>query len=180
MSENISSILPSDPDHSFLNKKTFFAELETDRRIRECYFPDYSYAGTMIEVGGATPDYISMSKHFKLNGWRAIVIEPNPNFVILHEQRGNEVYQCACSNEDRDDVSFQVVNWVGNKDYQSQGITDHSFSSIQVKDGYLKKHNYNSVEDLNYTEIKVKVRRLDTLLRGPSSFRVEVVLENKM
>jgi FkbM family methyltransferase len=145
-------------------KEEYFAEFETDRIIREKYFPDSNYKGTLIEVGGATPDYLSMSKHFKLNGWRTIVFEPNPKFVELHKQTDNEIYQCACSNEDADDVRFQVVNWLGNKNYGSESITDHSFSAIRVKDSYLKKHGYSSVNDLAVTEIQVKVRRLDTIL----------------
>ncbi|NDC63142.1 MAG: FkbM family methyltransferase [Planctomycetia bacterium] len=32
----------------------------------------------MVEVGGGTPEFLSMSKHFKDSGWRAIVVEPNP------------------------------------------------------------------------------------------------------
>jgi len=144
--------------------RQYFAEFETDRIIRENYFPDSNYKGTLIEVGGATPDYLSMSKHFKLNGWRTIVFEPNPKFVELHQKANNEIYNYACSNENADDVSFQIVNWLGNKNYESEGITDHSFSAISVKESYLKKHGYSSVKDLAVTEIQVKVRRLDTIL----------------
>src|SRR5258706_9774737 len=77
----------------------YFAEFDTDRFIRERYFPDFGYLGTMIEVGGATPEFLSLSKHFNLNGWRTIVIEPNPKFVALHRDLGGEVYEYACSNE---------------------------------------------------------------------------------
>ena len=74
--------------------KQYFAELGTDRVIRESYFPDFSVSGTMIEVGGGTPEFLSMSRHFKLNGWRTIVVEPNPEFVKLHRKQGNnEVYE---------------------------------------------------------------------------------------
>ncbi len=142
----------------------FFAEFETDKVIRQRYFPDYSFPGVMIEVGGGTPEYLSMSKHFQLNGWRTIVVEPNPNFVALHRELANEVYEFACSDEDRDDVPFQVVNWLGNQDYRGHEITDHSFSSLQVKDAYLRKHNYSSVQSLPHTEIRVRVRKLDTLI----------------
>jgi hypothetical protein len=60
--------------------KQYFAEFNTDKIIRETYFPDFNYKGTMIEVGGGTPSFLSMSKHFKLNGWRTIIIEPNPKY----------------------------------------------------------------------------------------------------
>ena len=146
-------------------KTQYFAEFDTDRFIRERYFPDFGYLGTMIEVGGATPEFLSLSKHFNLNGWRTIVIEPNPKFVALHRELGGEVYEYACSNEDRDDVPFQVVNWLGNDDYRSLDITAHSFSALSVKESYLKKHNYASVDNLPHTEIRVQVRRLDTIIR---------------
>ena len=153
----------------------YFAELQTDKFIRETYFPDFSFVGTMIEVGGATPDYLSMSKHFKLNGWRSIIIEPNPNFVALHQMQGNEVYEYACSYEDKDDVPFQVVNWLNNHDYDSSGITDHSFSAISVKEGYLKKHNYGSVDDLSYTTIRVQVRKLDSIISKINLERIDFI-----
>ena len=44
----------------------YYAELNTDKVIRENYFPDFEYKGIIVEVGGATPDFLSMSKHFKL------------------------------------------------------------------------------------------------------------------
>lgn len=142
----------------------YFAEMNTDKSIRENYFSDFNFKGTMIEVGGATPDYLSMSKHFKLNGWRTIIIEPNPNFVRLHKKCGNEVYEYACSDNDSDNVKFQVVNWQGNKDYEGMGITDHSFSSISVKEGYLKKHNYADIHSIPHTEIMVNIRKLNTII----------------
>ena len=34
-----------------------------------------------------------------------------------------------------------------------------------MKESYLKKHNYASVDNLPHTEIRVQVRRLDTIIR---------------
>ena len=153
----------------------YFAEFETDRVIREAYFPDFAVQGVMVEVGGATPDYISMSKHFRLNGWRTIVVEPNPHFVGLHRAQGNEVYECACSDIDAEDMDFQVVNWTNNVNYGGSCVTEHSFSAIAVKPEYLRKHNYKSIDSLPHTTIKVRVRRLDSLLGEIKVDRVDLL-----
>ncbi len=69
---------------------SYFGDQNIDETIRNRYFPDFSYKGTIVEVGGATPEYLSMSRHFKLNGWRAIVIEPNPTFCEEHYNEKKE------------------------------------------------------------------------------------------
>ena len=63
-----------DKDDHLLKSETigFFAEFLTDKYIRENYFPDYSFKGTMIELGAGPPVFYSMSKHFRYNGWRCI------------------------------------------------------------------------------------------------------------
>jgi len=57
----------------------FYAEFETDRIIREKYFSDYTFKGTMVEVGAGLPDFISVSKHFRDNGWRCICVDQIQN-----------------------------------------------------------------------------------------------------
>lgn len=53
-----------------------------------------NYIGTMIEVGGGKPDFLSMSKHFKLNGWRTIIIEPNPIFAeFFYQDKKSYIYK---------------------------------------------------------------------------------------
>lgn len=143
----------------------YFAEFETDKIIRETYFSDFNYKGTMIEVGGGLPTDISMSKHFKLNGWRTIIFEPNPKYAEEHRLAGNEIYEYALSNKDINNSIFQVVDW--NK-------TNLSFSSIKVKDGYLKKHNY-TVNQLPITEIIVNVRKLDTILKDININNLDII-----
>ena len=83
------------------SKPRYYAEHNTDRVIREAFFPDFKVKGVMVEVGGGTPEFLSMSKHFKESGWRTIIIEPNPFFAEQHRLIGNEVYEFACSCEDR-------------------------------------------------------------------------------
>lgn len=143
----------------------YFAEFETDKIVRESYFSDFSYKGTMIEVGGGLPTQISMSKHFKLNGWRTIIFEPNPNYAAKHRLAGNEVYEYALSNEDVDNSTFQIVDW---------NNTNLSFSSIKIKDGYLKKHNLTA-NSLPTTEIKVNIRKLDSILPNISISNIDIV-----
>jgi FkbM family methyltransferase len=147
----------------------FYAEFNTDKILRDSYFSDTEYKGTFVEVGGATPDFLSMSKHFRESGWRTIVIEPNPNFSQMHRDVGNEIYEFACSYEDKDDVDFTVVK---QDVITSSGvITDHSFSSLEVKDEYIKKTGFK-LTDSNTKKIKVNVRKLQTIL---SEIKIEKV-----
>jgi FkbM family methyltransferase len=149
----------------------FYAEFDTDKIIREKYFPDYSYKGIVVEVGGATPEFLSMSKHFKDNGWRSIIIEPNPNFVKQHREFGNEVYECACSYEDREGeftIVKQEVNAYGGI------VTDHSFSAIEPKKNYLETLNFNLTEK-NSEKIKVKIKKIDTLLSEINVDKIDIL-----
>ena len=149
----------------------YYAEFDTDKIIREKYFPNYDYKGLIIEVGGATPEFLSMSKHFKDNGWRTIIIEPNPTFAQQHIDAGNEVYQFACSYEERGGeftVVKQSVNTYGGV------VTDHSFSSISVKESYLKHTNFNLTES-NSKKINVKIKKLDTILNDINVNNVDIL-----
>jgi len=126
----------------------YFAEFETDRFIRENFFSDFSYKGTMVEVGAGPTEFYSMSKHFRDTGWRCICIEPNPKFVEMHRTIGNEIYQYACSYEDGRST-FKIVNSGWESEYD--GI---SYSAIDIKyDGQYK-----------FEEVEVEVIKLDTLL----------------
>ncbi len=62
-------------------KQEYFAEHETDRILRERFFPNREVCGVMVEVGGGTPEFLSMSKHFHESGWRTLAVEPNPMFA---------------------------------------------------------------------------------------------------
>ena len=70
----------------------------------------FSRPGVMIEVGGGTPEFLSMSKHFKDSRWRTIIIEPNLSFAQKHRDLGNEVYEYARASEDKTGVPFTVVS----------------------------------------------------------------------
>jgi len=123
---------------------TYYAEFQTDKIIRDKYFPDLSYKGIMVEVGAATPHSISMSNHFRENGWRCVCIDPNPRFAQEHRVLGNEIYEVACSWDERDS-DFTIVG---------DGL---SYSAIDIK--------YGGAELIPSTTIKIKVRRLNDMLK---------------
>jgi len=137
--------------------KPFFAEFATDKHIRENYFPDYSYKGTMIELGAGPPEFFSMSKHFRDNGWRCICIDPNPKFVQQHKDLGNEIYQFACSNYEKKEETFKIVDTSNlfNWDENTNGV---SLSALDIRQKY-KEYDKCPVQ-----EILVEVKKLNTIL----------------
>lgn len=138
--------------------KKFYGEKNIDESIRNAFFPDYAYRGIFVDVGAAGPEFLSMSMHFRENGWRIISIEPNPEFCELHRKKGFEILQYACGDHDQDNVEFFVVNSLGAA-YHGGKVSYESFSSLGLKSSYasLKK-------DLNQQKIVVHLRRLDTIL----------------
>lgn len=149
--------------------QTFFAEDKEDKFLRNNYFSDYSYKGTMIEVGGATPEFISVSRHFTLNNWRTIIVEPNPTFAKQHRNIKNEIYEYAASETDEDNVNFTIVHIPNHGN-----ITDHSFSSLNIKETYKTISN-GWVNLLNKTYIKVKQRRLDTIIKEANIEQIDIL-----
>lgn len=145
-------------------KREAIVEGDVDLVVQEAFFADRTYIGTMIEVGAAKPDYLSVSATFRSLGWRVISIEPNPYFCEMQRQKGFEVMECACGEADRDDVSFFVVQT--DATYQGQPVTNESFSSLGVRGKYAEM--MKSVPT-TVSEIKVKVRRLDTILRAQAN-----------
>jgi FkbM family methyltransferase len=147
----------------------FFAENDIDKTIRNQFFPDYSYKGTFVEIGGADPQFISMSNHFKLNNWRTIIIEPNPRFFKKHIEYGNEAYQYACSDSNQNDVDFTIVHMsVGGS------VTDESFSSLKIKDSY-RNMNPSWVDSLNKTVIKINTKTLDTIIKECNISHIDIL-----
>src|SRR5271169_6447682 len=57
-------------------KRAIVVEGDVDLIVQDAFFPDPAYRGTMIEVGAAKPDYLSVSATFRERGWRVISIEP--------------------------------------------------------------------------------------------------------
>ena len=150
---------------------SFFGE--NDKIIREKYYPDYDYKGVIVEVGAATPEFLSNTKHFKSNGWRAIHIEPNPEFVNQHIQSGNEIYQYACCDYDKDDVEFTIFST--NMNIDSKSVSDHSFSSLSLKNEYKEIHS-DYLNSFSKKIIKVKCRKLDTLIEEIKIDKIDVLI----
>lgn len=128
-------------------------EGDVDRIVFEVFFSSANN-GVFVEVGAARPDFLSIGALFRSRNWRVISVEPNPVFCELHRVQGLEILQYACGEQDEDDVESSIVH------SQEEGITNESFSSLSIKDGYraLKP-------DLNVETIRVNLRRLDTILQ---------------
>jgi FkbM family methyltransferase len=139
-------------------------EGDIDRVVREAFFsrrrrssqPPY----TMIEVGAARPDYLSIGGGLRPHGWRVVGIEPNPEFCAMHRTLGNEVIWCACGESDQNEVDFSVVDSKGAQ-YLGHSVTAESFSSLGLRGEYAK---LVKTVDVSVREIKVPMRRLDTIL----------------
>jgi len=136
-------------------KNKFFSEINT---------------GTMVEVGAAGPEFLSQSKPFHDIGWRCICIEPNPKFAQMHRNVGNEIYEYACSYEDKDDVNFELV------DVYNGEITNESFSSLEVSEELSVISGYPGKNSLNIENITVNTRKLDTILEESNVSKVDYVI----
>lgn len=146
------------------------AEQDIDIYIRDHFFPPRKLFGflpdwrkrTIVEVGAARPDYLSVSASFRKLGWKVIAVEPNPQFCQAHRALGYEVLQYACSDEDKDNVDFYVVDSLG-IEYMNGNVSNESFSSLGIEGKFADLHE--TVRDKTSTSvIKVNVRKLDTLL----------------
>jgi FkbM family methyltransferase len=134
------------------------AEGDVDKILRQRFFPNQN-AGVFVDVGAANPDYLSVSALYRSLGWKIIAIEPNPAFCEMHRKRGHDVLQYACGERDEDDVDFCVVDSHG-APYENGQVSYESFSSLAIKDSYARIR-----PNMDVQKIKVKLRRLDTILR---------------
>ena len=117
----------------------------------------------MLEVGAARPDYLSIGECYRKSGWRVVSIEPNPEFCDMHRALGNEVYEYACSDEDKDDVDFFLVDSHA-AEYLDGNVTFESFSSLGLTNEFkadLARSKFNPT----VSATRVKVRKLDTILQ---------------
>ena len=139
---------------NYIYNKKFYGEFDTDKYLREKFFPDYSYSGVFVDVGAGPPEFINNSKHFRDSGWRTISVEPNPKFVKQYQECGSEVYQYACSDEEK--ISSFTIN-SNNDNWYTEENDGVSFSALEVR--------YNGVPDHNTQEtIEVKTVTLNSLL----------------
>lgn len=134
------------------------AEGDVDKIVRQRFFSNQR-TGVFVDVGAANPDYLSVSALYRSLGWRVIAIEPNPVFCEMHRKRGHDVLQYACGERDEDDVEFCIVDSHG-APYENGQVSYESFSSLAIKDSYARMRPQMDVQ-----KIKVKLRRLDTILQ---------------
>lgn len=140
------------------------AEGDVDRLVFDHFFASQKH-GVFIEVGAARPDFLSIGALFRARGWRVISVEPNPVFCEMHRAKDHEILQYACGASDEDEVDFSIVH-----SHEDDEISNESFSSLSIKPGYsaLKA-------DLDIEQIRVSLRRLDTILHhhAPEVSRVD-------
>lgn len=137
------------------------AEDNVDLIVLKTFFPGKK-DGVLVEVGAAHPEYLSISAAFRQRGWKIIAIEPNPDFCAIHIQKGFEVLEYACSDEDRDGVDFTVVNSHG-VEYLGGKATEEAISSLGIKDEFAELLTRLDGRATTKT-ISVKVRKLDSIL----------------
>lgn len=149
--------------------KKLTVEGDVDRVVQERFFPDGT--GVFVEVGAARPDYLSISASFRGRGWLIVATEPNPAYQEAYRQHGIEVLPYACGELDEDDVDFCVVD-SHNTAYEGGKVTYESFSSLSIKDSYAALRS-----NLDVKSIKVKLRRLDTIMaeHAPNVGEIDVV-----
>ena len=128
----------------------FFGEFGTDKHVRERYFSDYSVRGIMVEVGVATPEYLSMSKHFKDSGW-ALASSLNPTRNLPRCIGPAEMRSVNMPPEVQMPTMSTSRWFMLRTTMKAVGVTDHSYSALKVKDEYKAiDPNFNQ---LNLTKI---------------------------
>lgn len=123
--------------------------------------------GVFVDVGAYHPTILSNSYYFeKHKGFRVICVEPTPvMYQELKKLRAN-VYNYAASDENKDDVNFQVVNGPWDSfGYAGSGL--HTYEGVRK---YTTVVNATKIED-----IKIKVRTLDFILSEAKVNDVDVL-----
>lgn len=64
--------------------------------------------GTLVEVGAAGPQAMSIGHRFRADGWRVLSVEPNPEFCDEFRSRGVPILQYAASETDVGQTTFEV------------------------------------------------------------------------
>lgn len=145
--------------------ENFYGDGLIDKRIRDEFYPDYDYKGVMIELGAAHPTELSISKHFRENGWRCIGIDANPDFCKMHRDEGNEIYNYACSNQ-KGKATFYIMD-----------SSPMSFSSLGVR--YAGASNLREIEvdviTLNDLLEELKVEAIDFICVDVEGWELEVM-----
>jgi FkbM family methyltransferase len=156
-----------------MSELKYYAELSTDKFIRETFFPNENDNMVMAEIGAGTVEFYSMSKHFRDSGWRCVCVDPNPKFVEQHKNAGHEIYEFACSSEDGESIFnvYETGAWID----EYEGI---SYSSLGQRYDYpqppTKSFNVKVIKLNNLLE-SIKVERLDFLSVDVEGWELEVM-----
>jgi FkbM family methyltransferase len=92
----------------------------------------------------------------------------------LHKQNGNEVYEYAAADFEKDDVPFVVVE--DSKSYDDTSLSAHSYSALSIRQDFADYKDHQ-VDRLSKRDIRVAVRKLDTILEqaNPAVTAVDAV-----
>jgi len=155
---------------AFIASNINHAEGNVDHIVNKRFFLDVS-DGIFVDVGAARPDYLSVSALFRSKGWKVLAIEPNPAYEEHYQRLGLEILPFACGDHDEDGVDFVVVNSHG-ASYEGGNVSYESWSSLSIKDSYA-----NLKSDYDVTNIKVSLRRLDSIIKtyAPEATEIDLI-----
>ena len=130
----------------------YHGQFSTDLLI-ELYFPGKLY-GNCVEVGAANGVRGSNTLYFEKLGWRALCIEPNPQYYEMVCKVRKEAVRYACGSENQTNVPFTVFD-IGKHNIMS------SVSGLDPDERLVEQH-----EDIinSTSEIRVDVKTLDSIL----------------
>jgi FkbM family methyltransferase len=156
--------------------RDFFADTFLDRYIRDTYYSNYDFKGIMVEVGAGPEEFYSNSKHWRLNGWRTICIDPNSKFVKQHEQNDSEIYQYACSNKNENLVPFHIVD-SGIWPEEIEGISHSSLviRTVVHESTFPTKEIQCNTITLNTLLQNLQIEHVDILSIDVEGFELEVL-----
>jgi len=131
------------------------------------YFPDYNYKGVFFDIGAFEPIRISNSYHFERNGWECYCFEANTQGIPLLKEHRKNVFNYAISNEDKNEVTFNIV--------LTSGWTA-GFSALIINEEYKKIFNFNGANP-KITEIKVPQKTLNTVIQTeiPNLTKIDII-----
>lgn len=112
-----------------------------------------TYKATLLEVGAAHPEMISISLPLRKLCWDIISIEPNPEFCAEFRKRNLPILEYAACAEDKGIVSFKV----------SPNLV--SCSALEVKPLYKNYDKAVGWTDNDYKTIEVQAFTLNTILK---------------
>ena len=133
----------------------FYSQQDEDKYIIQYLLKEKINDGIYLEIGACDGLIYSNTKTLEdYFGFQGILIEPQPNyFKKLQENRGNknELYNCAVSDSDLDEVEFIGNNPEGgivekiNTDLLKYNWNSYKVKNIKMKN-VLKNSNFNYID----------------------------------